>query len=176
MRIFPHGNVVNFQSSVREMTAPELETLIKRAMEQGSMITGCLNLEQSELVVYGQAIAIQLDEQSDQVILTTQTDDGTRHSIETVFSDLSISHEMHFDIEESEGKTLRYTVYYLTFTGDSAATSTEKTWFFANSETIAQPLDCVVEFWRQGGEAGRDADFSTSGCGIPPSFGKSIKR
>lgn len=173
MRIFPHGNLVNFQTSVREMTAPELEKLLARLLKKEAIITGCLQMEQSELVMYGQARAIHLNELADQVTLTTQTDDGATHSFTCAFSDLLVSHEMHFDIVEPDEKTVRCTVYYLTFIGDSAAPSAEKTWFFTDGETVAQPLDCVVEFWRQGGEAGRDADFCMSGCGVSPFFHRS---
>ncbi|MDR6225254.1 hypothetical protein [Desmospora profundinema] len=176
MRIFPHGNVVNFQGSVREMTASELERLLERVLDEGTILAGSLDLQQSELVVYGQAIGIQLDEEADRITLTTRTEDGEEHTNRSAFEDLLISHEMHFDIEEPEGETVRYTVYYMTFSGDSAAPSPEKTWFFADEQAVTRPLDCVVEFWRQAGESGRDADFTSNGCSVPASFKRDIQK
>jgi hypothetical protein len=174
MRIFPHGNVVNFQESAREMTAVELEKLLNQVLIRGRVLTGSVDLQQSELVIYGQALSIELNEETDCVTLRTVADDGVEETHTHAFSDLLISHEVHFDIEEPEGRTVRYSVYYLTFNGETIAPALEQTWFFADAEAVTRPLDCVVEFWRQASQTGRDADFSSGGCSIPPDFKRRV--
>ena len=73
------------------------------------------------------------------------------------FSRLSISHEAHFDIEDSDRGTVRCSVYYVTFEGEDEE---EETFFFAGEKAVSRPLDCVVAFWEQVRDVGRDADFA----------------
>ena len=65
MRVFPHGNVVNFQASVREMFAADLERLLNRAAEATSVLTGTIDAEEGKLHLYGRIRDVEIDEQED---------------------------------------------------------------------------------------------------------------
>lgn len=162
MRVFPHGNVVNFQASVREMFAADLERLLNRAAEATSVLTGTIDAEEGKLHLYGRIRDVEIDEQEDRFAIRFRDmeNQADREAVRS-FAQLSVSHEAHFDIEEPDRGTIRYTVYYVTFTGEDGV---EETFFFAGEEPASRPLDCVAAFWDQVRDVGRDTDFSSSGC------------
>lgn len=162
MRVFPHGNVVNFQSSVREMFADDLERLLKRAGEGTSVLTGTIDAEEGTLHLYGRMSDIEIREQEDRFVIRFRTleGDADRESVRS-FESLMLSHEAHFDIEDPDRGTVRYSAYYVTFTGEDGR---EETFFFADEQSVSRPLDCIVAFWDHVRNVGRDADFESSGC------------
>lgn len=175
MRIIPHANVINFQASIREMTAPELERLLKKMiMDESPMMAGALDMEEEAVYVYGTAESFTIDEERDQVELTARSGDGGIQRRIHPFSQMIISHEVRFDIQvdDRENQVIRYPVYYATFEEEK---NRELTLFLAPSETVSHPLECVVEFWNQAGEAGRDVVFHESGCRTSSDFSKSLK-
>ncbi|GGA38275.1 hypothetical protein GCM10007416_09070 [Kroppenstedtia guangzhouensis] len=173
MRIFPHANVVNFQASIREMTAPELERLLKKMMtDEAPMMAGILDTFQEAVYIYGTADSVRVNEERDQVEVIARSEDGKLQSFARPFSRMVISHEMRFDIEvdgQEEDKVVRYPVYYATFEEEEEQ-SPEVTLFLAPSQKVPTPLECVVEFWEQAGDVGRDVEFTGGGCSIPPHF------
>ncbi|GAA5344219.1 hypothetical protein [Planifilum fimeticola] len=162
MRVFPHGNVVNFQASVREMFSADLERLLNRAIEGTSVLTGTIDADQGELRLYGRIRDVEIDEQGDRFAIRFRDmeNQADREAVRS-FEQLSISHEAHFDIEDPDRGTVRYSVYYVTFTGEDGE---EETFFFAGENSASRPLDCVAAFWDQVRNVGRDTDFSSSGC------------
>ncbi|EGK06738.1 hypothetical protein ACFQ49_12690 [Kroppenstedtia eburnea] len=171
MRIFPHANVINFQASIREMTAPELERLLKKMMtDEAPMMAGFLDTFQEAVYIYGTAESVSVDEERDRVEVTARSEDGEQQSFSRPFSGLILSHEMRFDIEV-EGQVVSYPVYYATFAAEEEQ-SREITLFLAPTQRVPNPLECVVEFWEQGGDVGRDVEFTGGGCSIPPDFKK----
>ncbi|MFC4076901.1 hypothetical protein [Salinithrix halophila] len=169
MRVFPHGNVVNFEASVREMTAPELERLITDVLAvRPPVLTGILDMKKEAVYLYGTAESFRADEENGVVIVTARTAEGETHRETYPFDDLIISHEMHFDVVEGEeGEAFRYPVYYVTF---GAGEKEEITLFFAGRDRVSEPLHYVVEYWSQAGESGRDAQFHPGSCSIPLDF------
>ncbi|SDW67969.1 hypothetical protein SAMN05444487_105115 [Marininema mesophilum] len=171
MRIFPHGNVVNFNDSVREMTASELEQLLTTQIEkQSAVVTGHLDMKAEAVYLYGQAEQVRVDEEGGEVIVTSRSEDEP-YEARFSFDDLLLSHEMHFDIIVDGEETIRYPVYYVTF----AQEGEEITLFFAQKEGVNEPLHYVTEFWAQAGEMGRDATFDTGGCSLPSDFRSRLK-
>lgn len=162
MRVFPHGNVVNFQASVREMFAEDLLRLLNRANEGTSVLTGTIDADEGELHLYGRMNDIEIQEQDDRFAIRFRTmeDEADREAVRS-YEQLSISHEAHFDIEDPERGTVRYSVYYVTFTGEDGK---EETFFFADEKAVSRPLDCVAAFWDHVRDVGRDTDFSSTGC------------
>ncbi len=162
MRVFPHGNVVNFQASDREMFAADLERLLNRAVKGASALTGTIDADEGKLLLYGRVREVVIDEQADRfAIRFRDMEDAADREAVRSFSRLSISHEAHFDIEDSDRGTVRYSVYYVTFEGEDEE---EETFFFAGEKPGARTLDCVVAFWEQVRDVGRDAHFASSGC------------
>lgn len=162
MRVFPHGNVVNFQASIREMSAADLERLLKRVIERATVLTGTIDADEGKLHLYGRMNDIEVSEPHDRFAIRFRTmeEDVDREEVRP-FEQLSLSHEAHFDIEDSNRGTIRYSVYYVTFTGEDGK---EETFFFADEKSVSRPLDCIAVFWDQVREVGRDADFESSGC------------
>ncbi|GGE19063.1 hypothetical protein GCM10011571_21230 [Marinithermofilum abyssi] len=173
MKWFPHGNVVNFQASVREMTPPELEQLLRRVIGQKvPVLTGTLDWVRQELYLYGQALEVKTEAFEGTWLIKSQADDGSEHVHTYSLDELKLSHEAHFDIEDAAAGLIRYSVYYVTF-GPEEGKSGEITLFFAD-QRAENPLDCVVEFWEQAKDVGRDTQF-TSACGLPPGFKELLK-
>ncbi|SFS66918.1 hypothetical protein [Marininema halotolerans] len=173
MRIFPHGNVVNFTDSVREMTASELEQLLSTQIHShSSVVTGHLDMKAEAVYLYGQAERFQINEEAGEVIVTSRSVDDQPYEARFSFDDLLLSHEMHFDIIVDNDQTIRYPVYYVTFATEEG----EKTLFFAQQEGVEEPLHYVTEFWMQAGETGRDTTFESGTCSIPPDFPSSFKK
>ena len=169
MRVFPHGNIVIFEASVREMTGPGLDRLLKNVIsDHAPVVAGLLDMDQQAVFVFGQAKQIRVDEQEDRVEVITQSEDGEENAISRTISDLVISHEVYFDIEDAS-TVVRYPVFYVTFNKEGEA-SGEETLFLAPRDKVSQPLECVVEFWNQSGEVGRDVDFPAEGCRVVPDF------
>lgn len=175
MRIFPHANVINFQASIREMTAPELERLLQKMMtNEAPIMTGIIDMSEEAVYIYGKAESVNVDEEEDQVEVTACSEEGEPQSFSRPFSQLVIGHEMRFDIEVKEGQVVSYPVYYATF-AEEGEPSREVTLFLAPAQKVPHPLECVVEFWQQAGEVGRDVDFIGSGCSVPPDFKELLK-
>lgn len=156
-KVFPHGNVVNFGESVREMNAKELLVKLNRIMkEKGSMLMGTISLDQQELHIYGQVESAVFDEQTKKIVFHFTSAGGEKWEEARFLDDLYLSHEIHFDIQDRAYGLIRYEVWYITFHKDDG----ETTFFFADEDKVSQPLDCVVEFWKQGWEVGRDVDMN----------------
>ncbi|MBA4492933.1 hypothetical protein ACFO25_08410 [Paenactinomyces guangxiensis] len=164
MNAFSHGCVVNFQESVREMFASDLDRLINDLLKQSdAVLLGTIDLEKEELHLYGHARTIQFDEQTNrcEIVFTTmeeQPGETIRYSLE----DLVISHEALFDIVDEGKGQVSYRVLYVTFANPESGQET--TYFLADENAVSHPLACVAEFWQQVSEVGRDVDFNLSGC------------
>ncbi|MFS8513218.1 MAG: hypothetical protein LOD87_05805, partial [Planifilum fulgidum] len=113
MRVFPHGNVVNFQASVREMFAADLERLLNRAVKGASALTGTIDADEGKLLLYGRVREVVIDEQADRFAIRFRDmeNQADREAVRS-YEKLSISHEAHFDIEDPDRGTIRYSVYY----------------------------------------------------------------
>ncbi|PTX58281.1 hypothetical protein C8P63_11728 [Melghirimyces profundicolus] len=176
MRVFPHCNIINFQGSVREMKAPWLKRLLKEALsDDGPLLAGLLDMEQEAVYVYGQAERITVSEEEDRVEVVTRSDEGEIHRISRPFSHLDRSHEVRFDIDEPSRGVIRYPVYYVTFNAEGNGSKQEATLFLAPIEPVSRPLDCVVEFWNQIRDLGRDTDFQGNGCCVTPGFKEALQ-
>ncbi|OYD08897.1 hypothetical protein [Paludifilum halophilum] len=175
MRVFPHGNMVNFKASVREMTAPELTELFNRVISEGeSMIGGLIDVSRGEIYVYGHVEAVSLEGETIHFITRLENDES--HQVGYHLSHLTISHETHFDIEDPTHGLLRHSVYYVTFEEEGESSRNEVTLFLTEEGKVSNPLDCVVEFWSQAGEIGRDTQFLSPGCSVSPDFKRNIRR
>ncbi len=154
-KVFAHGNVVNFGESVREMTVNELLVKLNRKIEEnGSTLMGIINLDLQELRIYGQIKKALFDEKTGRIVFQFNSADYEMEE-ERLLDDLYLSHEIHFDIQDRVRGLTRYDVLYITFYDEQD----ETTFFFADESRVSQPLDCVVEFWKQGWELGRDVDI-----------------
>lgn len=115
MRIFPHGNIINFEASIREMTAPELERLMQNFISRNTpVMTGLLDMSDQAVYVYGNTETITLDEESDRVEMIACSEEGENRIVRP-FSSLEISHETHFDIEDPDQGVIRFPVFYVSF-------------------------------------------------------------
>src|SRR5690606_19536563 len=103
MRVFPHGNVVNFQACVREMFSADLERLPNRWSEGTSVLTGAIEADQGVLHLYGRIRDVEIDEQGDRFAIRFRDmeNQADREAVRS-YEKLSISHEAHFDIEDPD--------------------------------------------------------------------------
>jgi hypothetical protein len=164
MKVFPHGYVVNFQESAREMYPKDLDAKLKIAISQcENLMVGTISIPKQELHVFGTAESFDVLEEQDLVHIRFRRQDGETEEREHPLSALIISHEARFDIQDPAKGTVPYTVLYVTFV-DGEDTDEEITYFFTNPEAVTHPLDCVAEFWMQVHEVGRDVDFDEVGC------------
>ncbi|QKG85129.1 hypothetical protein GXN76_12060 [Kroppenstedtia pulmonis] len=177
MRVFPHGNVVNFNASVREMTPPELERLLKKVMgESNSILTGAIHMDRGEVYVYGKVEDVSLNTSENAFIMTARTEEEQIHSSRFSLDDLWVSHEMYFDIEDPSSGVVRYPVFYVTFNQRGETEEEEVTLFFADDTRVSNPLDCVVEFWNQAGDVGKETQFISPGCSVSTDFKSKMNR
>jgi hypothetical protein len=164
MKIFSHGSIVNFQPSAREMFPHDLEGLIYHFIsDTDSVLVGTIDLEISEIRVYGRAKSVQFNEPMDRVTFAYAFLDKpdlqvTQHALQ----ELVISHEAVFDILDGGEQPILYRVLYVTFAEEEG--EKEVTYFFAGEHTVEEPLAYVAEFWQQVTEVGRDVDFRLTGC------------
>jgi hypothetical protein len=154
MEVFAHGSNVNFQTSTREMFFTDLEKLIHYQKGQSKrFIMGHLKPAKEQLAVYGPLLKSSLNDS----IHIFETEEET---IEWKQEQFFISQEAVFTIEdEREGKT-NFTVLYLTYEEEDG----ESVLFFMDETAVTHPLACVVQFYDQVKEVGRDVDFSLIGC------------
>lgn len=154
-KVFAHGNLVNFGESVREMTVNELLNKLNRKIEESeSLLMGIINLDLQELRIYGHIKQAYFDEKTGRIVFQFISADHNMKE-ERLLDDLFLSHEIHFDIQDRVHGLTRYDVLYITFYDEQD----ETTFFFADETRVSQPLDCIVEFWKQGWELGRDVDI-----------------
>ncbi|WP_028778713.1 hypothetical protein [Shimazuella kribbensis] len=154
MKVFAHGSNVNFQTSTREMFFTDLEALIQHQKDKSDQfIMGHLKHAKEQLAVYGLLLKSSLNDS----IHIFETEEET---IEWKQEQFYISQEAVFTIEdEREGKK-DFTVIYLTYEDDEG----ESVLFFMDETAVTHPLACVVQFYEQVKEIGRDVDFSLIGC------------
>jgi hypothetical protein len=164
MKIFSHGCIVNFQPSAREMFPHDLERLICHFLsDTDSVLVGTIDLEVSEIRVYGRAKSVQFNEPLDRVTFAyTFLDKPDLHVTQHAMRELVISHEAMFAILDRGEQPIPYRVLYVTFAEEEGGK--EVTYFFAGEHTLEEPLAYVAEFWQQVTEVGRDVDFRLSGC------------
>ncbi|MBA4541715.1 MULTISPECIES: hypothetical protein [Thermoactinomyces] len=162
MKVFTHGSNINFACSAREMTGSELERLIHEyQQEYRELLFGKIDLEQSEIYVYGTLEEAVINEDGDRCRFRYRSEQGEGME-EHPFDQLLLSQEAHFDIiDEKKGRT-GYRVLYVTFLEDGE--DRETSYFFADANGVSQPLACVAEFWQQVIDIGRDVDFTMTGC------------
>jgi len=164
MKVFPHGYVVNFQASAREMYPKDLDAKLKKAISQcGNLMAGTISIPRQALHVFGTAESFEVLEEQERVSLCFRRQDGETEEREHPLSALLISHEARFDIHDPVKGTVPCTVLYVTF-ADGEDTDEEITYFFTDPEAVTHPLDCVAEFWLQVHEVGRDVNFDEVGC------------
>jgi hypothetical protein len=162
MKVFTHGSNINFQCSAREITGSELERLIHEYQkEHPALLFGKIDLNQSEIYVYGTLKQAEINEDDDRCCFRYRSEQGDgmeKHS----FDQLLLSQEAHFDIIDEKKGRVFYRVLYITFMEED--TGKETSYFLADADGVSQPLACVAEFWQQVVEVGRDVDFTLSGC------------
>lgn len=154
MRVFSHGSNVNFQSSSREMFFPDLEKLLNHKLQTAKqLIFGIINPNEEQIMVLGSLAQITLTED--------------RHSFEMKEEKVELDHEQFFlsqeaifTIQDEQRGQLDVDVLYLTYNQGTG----EQIYFFIDEETTTYPLSCVVQFYPQVKDVGRDVDFSLSGC------------
>lgn len=164
MKVFPHGSNVNFQTSTREMFDSHLEQLLQRYIEGKKILFGTIDVNNDELRIYGYSTSVKINDETAecQFSYTVYEAPNQIEQITIAFDQLLISHEARFDIVEDDDHTVSYKVIYVTF--EHPETSEETTYFFADEQGVSQPLACVVEFWNQVSEVGRDVDLEATGC------------
>ncbi|TCS94942.1 hypothetical protein [Hazenella coriacea] len=164
MKVFPHGSNVNFQTSTREMFDSHLEQLLQRYMEGKQILFGTIDVNNDELRIYGTATSVRINNENKECEFQYQLNDDSHQSgqISVSFDELLISHEASFDLLDEDHGTVPYKVIYVTF--ENPETGEETTYFFADEKGVSQPLSCVVEFWSQVSEVGRDVNFELTGC------------
>lgn len=154
MKVFSHGSNVNFQTSAREMFFSDLETLFEQKKEHSKkFVMGLLKPDKEQLVIYGLLTRCNLDntihkfELEDEVIQWQQ-------------DDFLLSQEAAFTIEDERQGKVDYEILYLTYEDEEG----ESVLFFMDESAVTHPLACVVQFYEQVKDVGRDVDFSLTGC------------
>jgi hypothetical protein len=163
MKAFSHGCNVNFHETVREMYAHTLERVLQDFLnENSSVLFGTIDLEKTELRVYGTCQSASVNEKENRCSFSYVTPDGEQGTAEHPFEELLISHEAMFDIIDDTFGQVTAHVLYITF--DRSSAGDELTYFFARRDGVTEPLACVAEFWPLVKELGRDVDFNMTGC------------
>ncbi|MCH5583614.1 hypothetical protein MK805_01335 [Shimazuella sp. AN120528] len=154
MKVFSHGSNVNFQISAREMFFTDLESLLKRKKEQsGRFVMGLLKPDKEQLVVYGLLTRYNLND-------TEHTFELEDETIKWPQDQFLLSQEAVFTIEDERQGQVDYDILYLTYEDSEG----ESVLFFIDENNVTHPLACVVQFYEQVKEVGRDVDFSLTGC------------
>lgn len=161
MKVFTHGSTFNFQESAREMFLTDLEQLIANYQEGNNrMLFGTIDIHKEEVHVFGVMKRINFKIEENICDLQFVLMDGEERTKSHFFDSLLISHDAMFDVLDDFEEKVRYQVIYITFEdGDQ-----EVCYFLAKEGIVSDPLSCVVEFWQQVWEVGRDVDFKVSGC------------
>jgi hypothetical protein len=155
MTVFSHGSNVNFQTSTREMFFPDLEELIQQKMQDSSsFVVGMLKPDKEQIAVFGQLQAVSL--QTDVHTFELVEDEAIVYDQNTFL----ISQEAVFTIDDERAGQVEYRVLYFTYEVDGA----ETVLFFMDESAVTHPLACVVQFYEQVKDVGRDVDFSLVGC------------
>jgi hypothetical protein len=164
MRVFSHGQNVNFQKSTKEMFAADLNKIILRFMESTeSLLFGSIDVANEALYLFGRLQKIEIDESADLFSVSfQQMEDGVVDHLERSFADLEISHEAIFDVIDEKKGRVQSRVIYVTFWDEEK--KDEVTYFFIDEHQVSNPLECVVSFWEQVSDVGRDVDFNLTGC------------
>ncbi len=172
MRVFSHGSNVNFHQSTKEMFAPDLNRIIQSFKESTeSLLFGSIDVTNEALYVFGRLQKIEIDESADLFSVSyQQMEDGINDHIERSFADLEISHEAIFDVIDEKKGRVQNRVIYVTFWDEEK--NGEITYFFADEHRVSNPLECVVTFWEQVSNVGRDVDFNLTGCAAHERKGK----
>ena len=164
MKVFAHGCNINFQESVREMVISDWQRLLNKMLnEQKKTLFGKIDLEAEEIKVYGRMESFRYDEEDNHCSFTYRwIHEPKQEEEKQKLEELYLSHEASFDIHDEQFGSIHYRVLYITFMDEE--TGKETTYFFADEESVTEPLACVAEFWRQVSELGRDIDFEMFGC------------
>ena len=166
MKVFAHGCNINFQESVREMVISDWKRLLDKMLDQqDKTLFGKIDLEAKEVRVYGRLESFDYDEEGNRCTFSFQWMDEPKQEEENQkLEDVYLSHEASFDIVDEQAGPVHYRVLYITFMDEE--TGDETTYFFADEESVSEPLACVAEFWQQVWELGRDIDFEMFGCSV----------
>jgi hypothetical protein len=152
---FAHGSNVNFQTSTREMFFSDLTTLLQQKKEQSRrFVVGLLRAEKEQIAVYGALKSFVLNE--DVHIFEIEDEDELRFDREQFL----LSQEAIFTIEDERNGQIDVTVTYLTYEEADG----EIVVFLIDEAAVTHPLACVVQFYGQVKEVGRDVDFHVIGC------------
>lgn len=159
--VFTHGSNVNFQESAREMFPEDLENLLNTYLARtDSLIVGTINTEKQELHQYGNVQAFTIDQDQFRCVFTPFQSPESME-ISQSLENLLITHEAHFDVIDDQQGQVHVQVAYVTF---DQIESGETTYFFADGQSIENPLPYVAAFWEKVSHVGRDIDFSLTGC------------
>lgn len=154
MKVFSHGSNVNFQTSTREMFFPDLESLLQDKIRSAQrLILGTINPHKEQLFVYGQLNQVTLTESTN--ILQTEDEELILDPDQFL-----LSQEAIFTITDETKGQIDVEVLYLTYDKSGE----ESIYFLFDEEMVTHPMSCVVQFYEQVKEIGRDVDFSLSGC------------
>jgi hypothetical protein len=154
VKVFSHGCNVNFQTSAREMFFSDLETLLQRKKDQSQqLVMGILKPDKEQLAVYGLLIRCNLNDVIHKFELENEM-------IEWNQDHFLLSQEAAFTIEDDRKGQVGYDVLYLTYEDREG----ESVLFFIDEDAVTHPLACVVQFYEQVKDVGRDVDFSLTGC------------
>jgi len=155
MEVFSHGSNVNFQTSTREMFFSDLEELIQQKKKHSkSFVLGILKPAKEQIAVFGQLEDALLQDATH--VFEISGEDPITFAKNTFF----MSQEAIFTIDDERAGQIEYDVLYLTYEDDD-----EETILFIMDETaVTHSLACVVQFYEQVKDVGRDVDFSLIGC------------
>ncbi|WP_124727984.1 hypothetical protein [Staphylospora marina] len=165
MKVFAHGCLINFDRSAREMTPSDLDRLLQGFIGEHSRTwLGTIDLDKSELRLYGDLQSVRIDEGENRCEFVFLPAEGEREERRIVHpaDHLAISHEAVFDIEDPRRDRVTVRVVYITVSEPGALEET--TYFLADPDACSDILSCVAEFWSLVHEVGRDVDFRVTGC------------
>lgn len=153
VKVFSHGSNVNFQTSAREMFFSDLETLFEQKKEHSKQfVMGLLKPDKEQLLIYGLLTRCNLDDSIHKFELEDEV-------IQWQPDDFLLSQEAAFTIEDERQGKVDYEILYLTYEEEG-----ESVLFFMDESAVTHPLACVVQFYEQVKDVGRDVDFSLTGC------------
>lgn len=152
---FAHGSNVNFQASTREMFFPDLTALLQQKKQQSErFVVGLLRADKEQIAVYGNLDSFILNED----VHIFRIDGEDELSFER--KQFLLSQEAIFTIEDERNGQIDVTVTYLTYEEADG----EIVVFLLDEAAVTHPLACVVQFYDQVKEVGRDVDFNVIGC------------
>lgn len=158
MKVFSHGSNVNFQISTREMLSSELERLVHNKINQNQqLVLGVLYPNKEQLEVFGHLIKCSFMDQFHSFEIEEEED-----TIQPNADQFIISQEAIFTIEDERKGQVEVEVLYFTYEQNDE----EMVYFCIDELAATHPMACVVQFYEQVKNVGRDVDFSLTGCSV----------